>query len=260
MKKYFEIAKINFLNNIAYFSEFILRAVFILIILFIFINIWKTIYSGQTLIEGYTLAMMIWYLLMTESIVTSGSGVVKEINRDVQSGDIAYQLNKPYSYIGYYFAKSISYKIIGFVVTFAIGSVLVFLMSGGIDFNVSNLPLLIVSIFLALILDFFMLLCIALLGFWFEDTNAFRWIYDKLLFTIGGMLVPLEIFPKWLADISNALPFSFAVYQPAKLFVNFSLSRFLEVAGFQLAYIILFAAIAIIIYKFGIRRVNINGG
>jgi len=199
-------------------------------------------------------------MLMTESIVTSGSSVIKDINKDVQSGDIAYQLNKPYNYIGYYFSRSLSYKLIAFTLTFALGSILVYFMIGNFNFNLANIPFVIVAVILALILDFFMLLCIALLAFWFEDTTSIRWIYDKLLFTIGGMLAPLEIFPKWLANISNVLPFSFAVYQPAKLFVTFSMTQFLEVIGVQLAYIFLFIGISLIIYRIGIRRVNINGG
>jgi len=197
---------------------------------------------------------------MAESIVTSGSSIIRELNNDIQGGGVAYQLNKPYNYIGYYFAKSISYKLIGFIVTFTVGSILVYFMVGGINFNFINLPLLLITVLLALILDFFMLLCIALLAFWFEDTTSFRWIYDKILFTIGGMLVPLEIFPKWLANISNILPFSFAVYRPAKLFVSFNLNSFLEVVGIQLLYILFFLALAIIIYKKGVRQVNINGG
>jgi ABC-2 type transport system permease protein len=260
MKKYFEIAKINFMNNLVYFSEFLLKSLFILVILFIFINIWKAVYAGRELVEGFSLAMMIWYLLLAESIVTSGSTVVRELNTDIQGGGVAYQLNKPYSYIGYYFTKSISYKLIGFTVTFIVGSILVYSMLGGISFSFSNLPYLLLLIFLALILDFFMLLCIALLAFWFEDTTSFRWIYDKIMFTIGGMLIPLEIFPKWLANISNILPFSFAVYQPAKLFVDFTFDRFLHVLCLQLIYILVFLAIAILIYRKGIRRVNINGG
>lgn len=260
MKKYFEIGKINFMNNIVYFSEFVLKSFFILLILFIFINIWKAVYSGKELIEGYTIAMMIWYMLMTESIVTSGSSIIREVNADIQGGGIAYQLNKPYSYIGYYFAKSISYKLIGFVVTFTIGAILVYLLVGGLSFNIINLPFLIITIFFALMLDFFMLLCIALLAFWFEDTNSFRWIYDKILFTIGGMLVPLEIFPKWLANISNFLPFSFAVYQPAKLFVSFDINRFFQVVSIQIGYLVFFMILAVIIYKKGIGRININGG
>ena len=260
MKKYIQIGKINFLNNIQYFSEFFFKAIFILLILFIFINIWKTIYSGSVAIEGFTIAMMIWYLLMTESIVTSASPVVKDVNREIQSGEIAYQLNKPYNYVFYHLAKSFSSRIIGFFITFLIGAVLIYFMVGGISLSWITLPLLIITIILALILDFFMMMSIALLAFWFEDTNSFRWIYDKILFTIGGMLVPIEIFPKWLANISNVLPFSFVAYHPAKLFVNFDLSNFLKVSGIQVVYIIIFLSIALILYKVGARRVNINGG
>jgi ABC-2 type transport system permease protein len=260
MKKYLHIGKINFLNNIQYFSEFFFKSIFILLILFIFINIWKTIYSERVVIEGFTIVMMIWYFLMTESIVTSASPIVKEVNKEIQSGDIAYQLNKPYSYILYHLTRSFSYRIIGFIVTFSIGSVLVYFMLGGFSFRWITFPLLIISIILALVLDFFMMMSIALLAFWFEDTNSFRWIYDKILFTLGGMLVPIEIFPKWLANISNILPFSFVAYHPAKLFVNFELSNFLNVVGIQLVYILVFSLIAIIIYKIGSRRMNINGG
>lgn len=260
MKKYFSIGKINFLNNINYFSEFFFKAIFILLILFIFTNIWKNIYSDKVAIEGFTIAMMMWYLLMTESIVTSASPLVREVNKEIQSGDIAYQLNKPYNYVFYNLSKSLSNRIIGFSLTFIIGAILIYLMVGGISFSLIALPFLIVAVLLALILDFFMMMSIALLAFWFEDTNSFRWIYDKILFTIGGMLVPLEIFPKWLASISNVLPFSFVAYHPAKLFVNFDMANFLRVIGIQLVYIILFFGIATLLYKIGARRLNINGG
>ena len=260
MKKYLQIGKINFLNNIQYFGEFFFKAIFILLILFIFTNIWKTIYSGQAVIEGFTMVMMIWYLLMAESIVTSTSPVVRDVNKEIQSGEIAYQLNKPYNYVFYHLAKSISYRVIGFFLTFIIGAILIYLMVGGITLSLINLPLVIITAILAFILDFFMMMSIALLAFWFEDTNAFRWIYDKIIFTIGGMLIPIELFPKWLSSISNVLPFSFVAYHPAKLFVSFNMTQFLKVAGVQIIYILVFLCVAMIIYKVGSRRININGG
>lgn len=259
MKKYIHIGKINFLNNIQYLAEFLFKAVFILLILFIFANIWRTIYSGIPVIEGFTLAMMMWYLLMTESIVTSSPQIVKDINKEIQSGEIAYQLNKPYNYVLYHLSRTFSYRLIGFVMTFVIGAVLIYAMAGGIEFSFLTVPFLIITIILAFVLDFFMLVSIALLAFWLEDTNSFKWIYDKILFTIGGMLVPLEIFPDWLAKLSLALPFSFVAYHPAKLFVDFSMPLFLQTLGIQFGYILLFTGIAFIIYRLGVRRVNING-
>lgn len=260
MKKYFSIGKINFLNNIQYFSEFVFKAIFIALIMFIFINLWKVIYGTTPVIEGYTIAMMVWYLLISESILTSGKNIIRDINKEIQSGDVAYQLNKPYSYIGYQLAKSLSYRVIGFSVIFGLGSILVLLMVGGFNFNFLLIPLILLLVILAIILDFSIVIGISLLSFWFEDTNSFGWIYDKLIFTIGGLLIPLELFPKWLSSISSWLPFSFIAYHPAKLFVSFNWNNFIFVVSMQLVYIIGFLLIAVLIYKLGTRRLNINGG
>ncbi len=260
MKKYFEIAKINFLNNIVYFGEFFFKAVFILVVLFIFINIWKVAYAGKVAIEGFTIAMVVWYLLMTESIVTSESPVLKEVHKEVQSGDVAHMLNKPYSYALYHLAKSLSYRVISFSMTFLIGTALILAMVGRIGFSWAYVIPVGLTVILALILDFTIIFCISLLAFWIEDTNAFRWIYQKILFTVGGMLIPLDFFPKWLGDISKAMPFSYVAYYPAKLFVNFNFSDFLRIIGIQLVYISIFSLVIFGIYKIAVRRMSINGG
>jgi ABC-2 type transport system permease protein len=204
--------------------------------------------------------MMLWYLLVAEAIVTSSPGFVREINTEVQNGEIAYKLNKPYSYILYHFAKSFSRRIITFFAAFIIGAILVYFLVGGFDFKIYSLPFLIIIIFLAMALDFFISMSIALLSFWLEDSNSLRWIYDKLLFTIGGMLVPLEIFPIWLSKIATILPFSYIAYSPAKLFVRFNLSDFFSVFAVQIGYILLFSCLTWLIYQKGIRRLNVNGG
>jgi ABC-2 type transport system permease protein len=260
MKKYLQISKINFLNNIQYFGEFIFKSLFILIILFIFTNLWQVIYSSKQTIEGFTLAMMIWYLLMTESIFTSTWSIVKEINQDVQSGEIAYKLNKPYNYVFYYFFKSISHSLTGFALTFTLGGILVYILVGGINFNLIFSPLILFSAVLAIILDIFILISIGLTAFWVEDNNSFKWVYDKIIFTIGGMLLPLEVFPKWISGTLQYLPFSFVSYFPAKIFVNFNIGEFIFVSLFQILYILFFIGLALIIFKIGSRRININGG
>jgi ABC-2 type transport system permease protein len=260
IKKYFEIAKINFLNNLVYFGEFIFKALFILVILFVFINIWKVAYAGQQVIEGFSMAMMIWYLLMAEAIVTSQSSVIKEVHKEVQSGDVAHMLNKPYSYALYHLAKSISYRAISFLVTMLIGAILILLMVGGISFSWAYVIPVALIVFLALILDFAIIFLIGLFAFWIEDTNALHWIYQKMLFTVGGMLIPLEFFPDWLSKISAVMPFSYIAYYPSKLFVKFNFGEFINVALIQIVYIALFGVIIALVYRIAVRRMNINGG
>jgi ABC-2 type transport system permease protein len=39
--------------------------------------------------------------------------------------------------------------------------------------------------------------------------------------TIGGVFLPLELFPDWLASIARGLPFASIAYAPARAFVGF---------------------------------------
>ena len=71
---------------------------------FIFFNLWNYIYSNpEELINGYSKTQMIWYVVITEIIwsVVGGRRLCRKISEDVKSGNIAYMINKPYSYIGY---------------------------------------------------------------------------------------------------------------------------------------------------------------
>ena len=69
-------------------------------------------------ISGYTFNQMIWYLLLAE-VITFGSGssvATDEIRNCIKSGNIAYQVVKPYNYIIYsllaHFVRSFNYSII----------------------------------------------------------------------------------------------------------------------------------------------------
>ncbi len=257
--KYYEIWKINLVNNLMYMADFVSFAVFILIILFIFVQLWQAIYATKPLIEGFTMPMMIWYLLMTESIVTSQS-IIKEISKEIKSGDIAYTLNKPYNIIGYHFAKSLSQFMIGFTITFSIGLILVYSLVGGINISLVSLPFIALAVIFAFSINFLLSAALGLTSFWLEETSGIRFLYEKSVFTIGGMLAPLEIFPRWLSTISAKLPFSYIAYHPAKLFVMFSKEAFIKTVIGQIVYIAGAVIVVAIIYKIAIRKVNIHGG
>lgn len=206
--------------------------------------------------------MMIWYLVMTESITTSSSGteLIKELNEEVKSGNLSYTLNKPYSYMGYFYSKKLAQGMLSFLLTFILGSLVALILVGKIKFSLITIPFILLTGLAAFTIDFFLASIIGISAFWLEDTNSFRWIYEKLVFILGGMLVPLEIFPSWLKNISSSLPFSYMAYHPARLFVNFDFGRFMNVIAVQLVYIIILGLLVILMYKFAVRKVNIHGG
>ena len=88
-----------------------------------------------------------------------------------------------------------------------------------------------IAVLLAWSIDFCLQALIGLAAFVSEDVSAYDWIYQKLLFILGGMLIPVDFFPAWLQKVAQALPFQYAMYGPARLFVEPEAGQFLQAGG-----------------------------
>lgn len=262
--KYAEVAKIELINSFAYIYEFLAGAVFIAIILFVFFNMWSAVYkfSNVTVISGFSFATLMWFLLMSESVTFTDSGrpISKKISEEIKSGEIAYSLNKPYNFIAYNYAYYIGPALTSIFITFALGFVLFAFLVGLPVVNPAIIPFVTLTVIFSVTINFLIYLSIGLLSLWFEDISAFLWMQQKFVFILGGMLLPLEFFPKFLQDIAINLPFAYIAYAPAKLFVNFTSGFFIQTILMQLFWIGFFAVIAIALFRLGSKKVSINGG
>jgi len=122
MRKYFYIYKSTLIENLSYIPNIILGFTNFFIMMFVFLNLWEYIYSDATqIINGYTMKQMIWYVLVTE-VLWFGSRnkiLIREISQDIKTGNIAYNINKPYNYVFYIVAKhlgEITIKLILFII------------------------------------------------------------------------------------------------------------------------------------------------
>jgi len=109
-------------------------------------------------------------------------------------------------------------------------------------------------------LNFCISCLIGLSAFLVEDVNSFMLIYQKLVFILGGFLIPLQFYPDWLQAIAKALPFAAMIYGPSQLFVAPSFELFISVLTRQLIWIIVFGGILVISYQRGVKYLTVNGG
>jgi len=261
--KYHFVFKTSVMEGLVYIIDFIGRSAFFTFIMCVYLLLWKSIYStgGKTMIKGFSLEMMIWYLVVTEIVTLSTTDYYKEVSDDIKSGNIAYLLNKPYDYITYCFFNHMGKISLRLLVNIVIGSITALVLVGPLDkVNPYSLLFVLISIVLGIVLNFFLNFSLALTAFWFEENMPFRWIFQKLVFTLGGMLLPLEMLPKGLGDISKNLPFAYITYAPGKLFVDFSMDYFFRVVFGQFIYLTLSIIICFSIYKKGVAKLNVNGG
>ena len=121
-------------------------------------------------------------------------------------------------------------------------------------------PLVLLTMIFAWLIDFCFASLIGLAAFLVEDVAAFDWIYQKLLFILGGMLIPLDFFPGWLRSVSMASPFAYTIYGPARLFVDPGIRRFFDLITGQLIWLAVLTIIVTVSYRRGIQWLTINGG
>ena len=263
MKKYLYIYKTELMSNMAYVFNIASGFISYLIHIIIFFYLWNYMYDDPSqIINGYTKSEMIWYVIITEVLwISLGSRqFCKKINDDVKSGNITYNLNKPYSYISYLLSNKLG-EVTMKIVFYSIGGILVGLLFLHTipHLNILQVLLVVITIILATIINIFLIMFIGLCSFFIEDANPFHWMYSKLIL-IFGILFPIEYFPKVIAKVLNYSPVYVVSYGPARMFVNFSYVEAIKIIIAQIIYIMITYLLCLLIYKKGEKRLNVNGG
>ena len=263
MRKYFFIFKTELMSNLQYIFNIVTGVIGCFIFLFVFLYLWKYIYSDPNeLINGYSMNQMIWYVIITEILWISlgGRKLCKKIADDVRGGNIAYNINKPYNYIGYSLATHLGDVSLKFATYALLGMLTGFIFLGSFPtLNLLQILGIILSAILAIIINTLLITAIGLFSFYIEDANPFYWLYSKLILVVGTIF-PIEYFPNSIQPILTYSPVFAVSYAPAKLFVDFSTSTFLKVIIIQLIYLITSYLVCIFIYKKGVKKLNVNGG
>jgi ABC-2 type transport system permease protein len=259
MNKYYSTFKIHVLEAFQYKVDLIAIGIMALIYSFALYNLWNTVYT-QYQIVGFTLAGMVWYVALAQVIRTCGGRPVKEISESIQNGTIVNYMNKPVNYIWYMATTQLGKHILSFVSSLIICGLFVFSLFGFPNLNLLTLTLVFVTIFLGILINFLLGFILATTAFWIEDANPISWIYDKIIFILGGFLFPIDILPTFFLNIAKYLPISYFIYYPTKLFINFNYKLLLETLIGQGIYIIIFIIMAkYLLYK-GTKKLSINGG
>jgi len=245
-----------------YRAEMAMRAVQMVLFMGIFVALWSTAFgvSGRAELAGYSLAEVVWYLAMTETIALSTSRVFIEIGEAVKAGGVAYQLARPLSYPLYQVANSLGNSTPRFALNLLTATAVAGLGTGQWPGSLRGILAFVGMAALALLLDSLIAVLIGLLAFWIEEVTPAFWIYQKLLFTVGGLFLPLEMFPQWLRRLTRWLPFQFITYAPARAFVDFEPGFVLRAAAGQAAYVAALSALVALVWGRARRRLVIHGG
>jgi ABC-2 type transport system permease protein len=98
---------------------------------------------------------------------------------------------------------------------------------------------------------------VASVAFWVRDIRAVWFIYQKLVFVLGGMILPLQVLPSALEHTALALPFMAMAYAPSRLASGHVEPWLLLV---QLGWLAVLGLAASYAFGRGERRLQVVGG
>ncbi len=262
MNKYFYIALTSIRSKLAYLGEIGSKTIFLFVVLYIFLCLWRVTFAetNQTTLGGLSLKQMLWYLVVTESIIMSLPPIATLVDQDVRTGTLAMQLVRPMSYPLNMLASTSGERVLSFVINFIVGSIIALMFVGPLDLQFQGFVMFLLLLPLSFALDFTIYFLIGLAAFWLEDTTGLTLIYSRMTMILGGMLIPLELFPEGWQQVLRILPFSAIVYGPARIFVTGDLSLFFSILAQQFVAILLFTFVIRIVYNTALKRVFSHGG
>jgi len=208
-------------------------------------------------IAGYGVLAITWYIAVSEATtVALNTRMIADLGCDIGSGGVAVELLRPAPVLGVRVATELGRTAPRLAACCAVGAMVATLTAGGPP-RPEALALAVPSVVLAVACNIVAQHAFAAAAFWLRDAGSAWFLYQKLVFVLGGMLIPLEALPRWLERTAGFLPFRAMSYTPARL-----ASGHLEpgLVLQQVGWLVILGAIALGAFRAGERRLQVVGG
>ena len=201
--------------------------------------------------------MYAWYIFVAELVMTNWRD--KSMIEEIKWWSIVTYLNKPISFIWYYFSQWFFKNLLN-IVTVAIGSwaIIFFVLWKFPRFWVWKFCLFLITMLMGIWMLSLVGLIIALFAFILEDSSFIRLLINKLYFIFGWVFFPIDIYPVRMQSVSKFMPFQYYIYWPAKFFTTWDTSFLWSYLPYQLLRLIILILIVKLIYRKMLRNVEIN--
>lgn len=260
--KYLAIAATSARQRLRDRGELFGRMGFYALLLFVFSRLWEVVLSHERapLGAGQGAHNFVWYLAVTEWIVLSLPPLHFDVEADVRDGSVAYHLTRPTPYPALKLAEASGDLLVRLVSVGATGFCLALALTGELPISALEFAVLVPLVVLAAELSLVVMFAIGLSTFWLHDCRPLYWMWQKLAFVLGGLMVPLTLYPSWLQTIAGLTPFAAMLHGPGQVVLGASVGASALVFAQLLVWLLIAAGVTAAAYRRALSRVCIGGG
>jgi ABC-2 type transport system permease protein len=258
-RKYAAFVRVGAARAVAERGEIYGRVLFLPVILGVFSAMWRAVDEGGARTTSAPNAL-VWYLAVTEWIVLSPPLIYVEIQDEVLRGDIATHLPRPVSYLASVFCQGVGMLCVRALVLGGFALLFASLWTG----ELPDLQLLASAIplgFAAALLIVAMYVGLGITAFWFVEVTPLYWVWQKSLFILGGLMLPLELYPAWVQRLGALTPFPALLSGPAGILLHPTGPGYVTGVAARLAlWFVLVALATHWLFERALLRLHVNGG
>jgi ABC-2 type transport system permease protein len=199
--------------------------------------LWVAALPNGTTIAGYDALEMVWYIAIAEAVVNGvDQRLMIRIGEDMRRGDLTIELLRPVTVVWMLVSREVGRSIVRFALSLPACMAVAWVITGPPP-SWTGLALLAITGPLAVIVQMLLVVAVSASALWLGDTTAAWFVLQKLVFLLGGMLLPLEFWPAPFDEVLVLLPWASTAYVPARIAVEPTASGVVTLVSIQLFWI-----------------------
>lgn len=262
LSKYIAVSRISFKRIATYKADIFVDYCICCITYLVQYFIWSAVFRDTGTLQGLDYIYIVTYFALVSFTRFFSSSVDGMIAQRINSGDIIFELIRPFNFMAYYLSVFLFDTIIRFVI---ISVPLMAVFSVFIPFRFPENALTLVPFFISLLLSFFLINFIGIIfgmSTVFVKKNMGLIIFkNSVIAVLAGVVIPIHLFPQILQNICEILPFRSMIQVPFDIFLEkIPPDSAFGYIGIQLAWVAGFFLLAVLFVNYCRKKVDIMGG
>jgi len=229
----------------------------------VMLALWTSVASeGEGAFAQFSSSAFVAYYLVTLMVRNlTGSWVLWQINDEIRRGVLSMRLLRPiHPFLGYAATHFSSVPlrcviVLPFAVILGLSDARAQLTGDGVQIAVFA-----AAVLGGWLLTFLVLTTIGCLGFFIEKSMALFEVYMGVFAIFSGYLIPLPLLPAWIRDAAAWTPFRYMLAFPVETLNGwYDRDQALALLGRQWLYIAVMLAVALGVWRAGVRRFEAYG-
>lgn len=187
----------------------------------IMMTVWLSIAGETGEVGSYDrVGFISYYLAVTLLRRLVGVWIIWDIDRDIRQGLLSPQLLRPIDPVHMHFSRILALRPLQLLLVGPPVVVAALLFGAQYDLRPFSLLLVLVAIFGAMCIEFFVQMAVGALGFWITQAVAVAeiWFYARAL--LSGWIIPIDLFPEAIVNWLRYLPFRYVLSFPIEMLLG----------------------------------------